>query len=212
MKKIGKYLREISVVVIGVAITLSISYMITNRNEKRDLALYLNAIKIELEENANSFDYHAKMLQKSVRYAEYIRSHDEKSINQDSIWYYGHSMDGFGYALIQSDIVFSKNAFEMFKASGAMRLLIDKELLIYISGTYNTMENIQIFLDMCFQYKREESTREWYLQADGKHITIPMRRFYSGDLPFHMARNCAEMSELIKETLSKLEKTQMIKQ
>jgi hypothetical protein len=33
--KIGRYLREISVVVIGVAITLSASYWVTSRSEKK---------------------------------------------------------------------------------------------------------------------------------------------------------------------------------
>ena len=44
IKKSGKYLREISVVVIGVAITLSVSYWIGVKNEKRDMALHLRAI------------------------------------------------------------------------------------------------------------------------------------------------------------------------
>jgi hypothetical protein len=52
MKKIGKYLREISVVVIGVAVTLSASYWLGVKSEKRDIALHLHAIKMELEENA----------------------------------------------------------------------------------------------------------------------------------------------------------------
>ena len=51
VKKVGKYLREISVVVIGVAITLSASFWINNRNDKRDMNLYLYAIKLELDEN-----------------------------------------------------------------------------------------------------------------------------------------------------------------
>ena len=48
IKKIGKFVREISVIVIGVAITLSASYWLSDRNEKRDMALYLTAIKMEL--------------------------------------------------------------------------------------------------------------------------------------------------------------------
>ena len=213
MKDIGQYFRELSVVVIGVAITLSASNWITNRNEKRNLAGYLNAIKMELEENAVSFETRAKLFQKSLKYANYIQSHDEKSINQDTINYYAQSNeDGIGWGLIQSQIIFSKNAFEMFKTSGAMRKVDDKELMISISGTYIAMENVQIFLDMCFQRKAEESTRDWYQIAEGKHIVIPMKLFYSQDLPYHMAQNCTLTSELIKETLSKLEQTKMLKQ
>ena len=55
-KKIGKFLREIAVIVIGVAITLSASYWITNKNAERDMDLYLNAIRIELEENIRTLE------------------------------------------------------------------------------------------------------------------------------------------------------------
>ena len=51
MSKFGKFDREVSVVVIGVAITLTATLWINKKNEKRDMALYLNAMKIELDEN-----------------------------------------------------------------------------------------------------------------------------------------------------------------
>ena len=208
MKKIGKYLREISVVVIGVAITLSASYWITNRNENRDMALYLNAIKLELENNAASFDGYAKELHKSVEYANYVQTHDEKSINQDTIDYYMSSSDGgIGWGMIQSSIIYSKNAFEMFKVSGAMRQMVDKELLMSICGTYSKMENVQLLLDLCYQRKGEEAMREWYLRADGKQITVPMKIFYGGDLPSAMIRNCEMAAGMIREALSKLEES-----
>jgi hypothetical protein len=212
IKNIGQYLRELSVVVIGVAITLSASYLITSKYEKRNLIVYLNAIKLELEENAVSFEHYAKMFQKSVRYANYVQSHDEKSINQDTINYYAQSReDGFGWGLIRSKTVFSKNAFEVFKTSGAISLMDDNELLLSISGVYNSMEELQTFLDMCFQRKAEEATREWYQKAEGKHNPIPMQFFYKSDLPYHMAQDCEVMSELIKGTLSKIKQTKMVK-
>lgn len=212
IKDIGKYLRELSVVVIGVAITLSASYWITSKSEKRNLIVHLSAIQMELEKNALSFENHAKMFQKSVRYANYIQSHDEKSIDQDTIYYYASSeADGYGWGLVRVPTAFSKNTFEMFKNSDVMNQMDDKDLLFSISMAYIAMEELQIFLEMCFQQKREESMREWYLQAEGKQIIIPMQRFYSTDLPYHMAQNCADISDLINKTLSKLEQTKMVK-
>jgi len=64
MSKFGKYLLEVSIVVIGVAITLCVGYWISMRSVKKDVALSLNAIKIELEQNANAFDNYAKGLKK----------------------------------------------------------------------------------------------------------------------------------------------------
>jgi len=123
IRKIGKYLREISVVVIGVAITLSASYWISQRGEKRDLKLYLNAIKLELEENIETLEGAIEDLKPSVRYSNYLGSVDAKSINSDSIDSYG---DVFTVLKMYS---FQTNAFEMFKNSGHMRLIDDKELL-----------------------------------------------------------------------------------
>jgi len=123
ISEIGKYLREISVVVIGVAITLSVSYWISQRGEKRDLKLYLNAIKLELEENIETLERAIEDLKPSVRYSNYLRSVDAKSINSDSIDSYGDDItSNYMYS-------FQTNAFEMFKNSGHMRLIDDKELL-----------------------------------------------------------------------------------
>jgi hypothetical protein len=121
---VAKYLREISVVVIGVAITLSASYWITGRNEKRDMALYLNAIKLELEDNINHLDAEVDYLEDWENYARYLKSHDKKSLHPDSIRRGANSdVSTIKY------ITFQTSAFEMFKISGAMRLIDDKVLL-----------------------------------------------------------------------------------
>ena len=75
-KKIGKYLREISVVVIGVAITLSVSVWLGNRNEKKDIALHLHAIKMELEENEKNLENLIERLKLAAEYTNYLLSHD----------------------------------------------------------------------------------------------------------------------------------------
>ena len=120
--KIGKYIREISVVVIGVAITLSASYWITNRKEKRDTTLYLNTIKLELKENLKILDeFHQKFILPSVNYSDYLRSYDKKSLNVDSLKYYTYVR---GIVFNVSPITIKTSAFEMFKTSGSMRLVI----------------------------------------------------------------------------------------
>ena len=51
MKSITKYLRELSVVVAGIAITFIASNWISNRNAQKELANDLEAVRIELEDN-----------------------------------------------------------------------------------------------------------------------------------------------------------------
>ena len=205
MGKIGKYLREVSIVVLGVAITLSVSDLISNINEKRDLALCLDAIKIELERNATVFEANVEWLQKSLNYANYIHSLNRNPSNQDSINYYMHSEDGYGWGVIQLPNLVAKDAIEMFKFSGIMRNMKDKEKLVSILEVYRRIENTQQFLDLCFQIKREESMKKAQLRFDGQQIAIPMQLFYRNTYSYEMVRQCKEASELIKEVLAKLE-------
>ena len=166
---------------------------------------------MELEQNAENFDWYANSLQKSIRYSKYIMSHDEKSINQDTIIYYRSNESGIGWAYILSETIFIKNAFEMLKTSGAMRQVVDKELLMSIWGAYSRMESTQQFLDMCFQIKREEVMKEVQLIMAGKPSTVPIQTFYVMALPNDMVHLCKQMSERIKETLSKLEQSKILK-
>ena len=57
IRPIVKYFRELSIVVVGVAITVGIGLFVNNSNNRKDQKQYLNAIKLELEENAKQFDY-----------------------------------------------------------------------------------------------------------------------------------------------------------
>ena len=124
MNKIVKFLREIAVIVIGVAITLFASYLITKSGEKRDMHLYLNAIKMELEENIKILEEKAVLFEHSVKYADYLRSNKKELLNADSISNYVNV-----YYQTPTN-TFRNNAFEMFKTSGSMRLLKDKGLLL----------------------------------------------------------------------------------
>ena len=92
-----------------------------------------------------------------------------------------------------------------------MRQIDDKELLMSIWGLYTSMENVQLFFDMCFQMQREEATKEAYLKAEGKQIIIPMKIYYSSGFPYGMMQDCKIMSEKIKETITKLEESKIFK-
>ena len=213
MKKIGKYIRELSIVVIGVAITLSASYWISEKSEKKNMKLYLNTIKMELELNAENFDFYAVWLQKSVSYAEYLKSNDKKNLNQDSLSYYSVSNnEGCGYMNINSRTTqfFTTNAFEVFKASGFMSQLTDKELLISIMKAYTYLAYAKQNIDRCFLIKEQEAMKELELIENGIPVDVPMRTYYSTDLPHSLVRTCEDASYIIKETLSKLEEVKLI--
>jgi len=214
INKIGKYVRELSVIVIGIVITVGTGLLINNSNSKKDRKQYLDAIKIELENNAKQFDWYTNWLQKSVRYAYYINSNDKNSLNKDTLFYYSQTDNfGCGYAFTEySSANFSTSAFEMFKSSGLMRQIKSKELLQYLWGVYAQIEMGKSNIDRIFQIKSEEAMKMSQLETEGKTIDIPMQAFHSFGLPFEMVRYSSQTSEVIKKTLSKLEEAKIDKQ
>jgi len=210
MNNIGKYLRELSIVVLGVAITLFVSYWLTNRNEKRDVALYLNAIKMEMEGNIKILDKAKKYFQADAKYGEYISSHN--TLNEDTLEYYFESC---GYQLQRNHL--NTDAFEMLKSSGAMRLM-DKDLLLSIWNAYTVFGNLNDFFDRYYDRKSEHIEKEVILARNGDIGSIrfkrdlkyvkdaPMYNFYAVNYADAILKDWEGWLKLIKEVLSKLEK------
>ena len=201
IKKIGNFLREVAVVVIGVAITLSVTVWINNRGEKRDIALYINAIKIELIENIQLLNDAINYYEDLYGYANYLKSHDVLSLHSDSIMKYFNSNLGNIH-----NVIFQTSAFEMFKNSGTMRLMNDKELIQTIWKAYLSMEEITLNLHLYNQDKSEAMSKDVQIfQEEGNFPSIPLYVFltiyhHEGRLIF-----LKNASWNLKETLSKLE-------
>ena len=207
--KIGKYLREISVVVIGVAITLSLSYWIGIKNEERDIALHLNAIKIETEDNMKVLEEVIEYLQPSIRYADYLKSHDKESLNRDTIDYYLFTVYN------SRTFSFKINALEMFKNSGIMRLVTDKDLLLSIWDVYTDLIELKTFIDWCHQVKWEDLKKELSMIEQGTMNlkAPPMYAFYCyTDIPHSLLRGCEDDLKKSREMLLKFEEMKMMKQ
>lgn len=200
MKTIVRYIRDFSIVVAGIAVTLYVNYKVTHQSEKRDVALYLNAIKMELEENLKIVDDAIEELHPSIKYANYIKSHDLKSLNKDTINSYGSI---YYSAPLYS---FKTNAFEMFKTSGTMRLVDDKELLLSLWDVYNGLDQLKWVLDFCLQMKWDDIKKELELQVEGEKMKkAPMYMFYFTGMYNNMLKPCKENSKLLKEMIAKLE-------
>ena len=202
MTKIVKYLRELSIIVAGVSITVGVGLWVNKNNTKKDQKQYLDAIIIELENNAKKFDNYAKFLQKQVRYTEYLYSIHGNSSNSDSIEYYVITdNNGCGIGFSESvTALFPTNAFEMFKFSGAMRQIENKNLLQSIWSVYVCIEIAKLNLDRLFQIKLDEMMKWRPLQTDP-----PMKNFYYSGIPYTMVDFCIQTSEYIKEKLAEFE-------
>ena len=195
IKKVVNFLREIAIIVIGVAITLSASYFITKSNEKRDMHLYLNAIKMELEENLKVLDENAVKFQQHVKYADYLQSNDKEAINRDSVSHYSNIY--YNYL----PYTFNSNAFEMFKTSSVMHLLSDKDLLLSIWEVYSELSEVKKILDLYMDIRLEDMKKEKEWSGTEKRNNIPMYSFYMTDAPYNMQYVCKEGSRSVNEIL-----------
>jgi len=204
LKKSKKYLRELSVVVVGIAITFGISSWISYRNNKKDFNLYLNTIMLELKTNVEQIEYEINVLDESVSYTLYLSSHSKESLNSDTIQKYEHAINR------HRNVKFKRNAFEMFKSSGNMSLLSNKELLLSIWEAYDQIEDFQSEFQTYYQYKKDKFTQEYELQMREKKTAILMYDFFITEYPVNLQQRCKRNLKTLKEIVSKLEEEMRI--
>ena len=150
IEKIRKYVRELSVVVVGIAITFAISNWINSKNEKKAFELYLNAVKLELEENLNNLKEKKVYYERAVMYSDYLLKNEMKNLHPDTLKQY---IDLNRYLPFFS---YKASAFDMFKSSGMMRLMKDKNKLQAIWNCYSELEGAKVVNDFYIQRKIAE--------------------------------------------------------
>jgi len=136
-KESGKTLRDIMVVVIGIAITFSLNNWISKRNERKDVQQYLNTVKLELEANLKNVEENIAYHKEARELRFYLGLRKPDTYQYDELEVYERIIRD------NHSFIYRTSAFEMFKMSGAMRLLKDKELLSDIWNTYEYLEIIK---------------------------------------------------------------------
>jgi hypothetical protein len=200
-KTIIRYIRDFSIVVAGIAVTLYVNYKVTNQGEKRDMNLYLNAIKIELEENIKELDKAVEHYQNDMKYRTYLTSYDKKSFNKDSLQSYSNTF--FNVQIFS----FKTNAFEMFKYSSTMRLIDDKELLLSIWEVYDDLSSVKNALEWISRAKWEDYRKEVSLivENDMQITGVPMYNYYISGMPNAGLQACEDLVNQSKKLITKLE-------
>lgn len=201
-KKAIKYLRELSIVVVGIAITLGLNNLLTVRNEKKDMQLYLNAIKLELEANSAEIDRWITIAKREADYTRYLAEHDVKALDPDTIKYYSD----FCYQM--STFPDQSDAFEMFKTSGSMRFIKDKDFLMDIWRAYGQLDFLKNHIDVFYnKNKLEEIRKEIQLEKEGEPVTVPLYDFFMSpyDHTDNLQRICEVTNEVLEKTITKIE-------
>jgi hypothetical protein len=206
MKTIVRYIRDLSIVIAGIAVTLYASDRVTGRSEKRDLKLYLHAIKMEMEENIKVMDEAMTYIQPSIKYSEYLQTHDKESLNEDTIRSYVKVFYN------SKTFTFKTNAFEMFKSSGSMRLVNDKELLLSMWDVYIELVDLKQFFDWYDKTKTDDMMKEVsnIVVNNGtlelKTLNAPMYNFYILGLPQNVPTACEKVLTLSKDFVERLDR------
>lgn len=199
IQTIGKYLRELSIVVVGIAITLGLNGWINHRNSKKEHAQYLNTLKLELRTNVEIIENEIDLLDESANYSQYLLSHNRESLSPDTIQKYQ-------YAITQNrDAKLKYNAFEMFKSSGNMRLISDKDLQLSIWEVYDLIDGFKDEFRAYYQSKQEMLSQEVLSKAGENSFT--MYDFFVTGYPISLQKRCEEALKSLKEAVSRLETT-----
>lgn len=181
MRDFLKYLRELSVVVIGVAVTLAATSWIGSIGERQDLRLYLDAVKLELEDNLKQLERAEAYMEQSYRLGDYLQSDKPENLSIDSLAQFQYVVGSYYF------FSYKTAAFDMFKVSGAMRLIKDKELLLNIWNSYSELENHKVDQELYVKTKMniQESIFLHEDMEQPKDIFVnpkyrPMLTFYKG--------------------------------
>lgn len=170
LKKPIKYLRELSVVIIGVAVTFIGSDWISNQKSKNDLKRYLEAVKIELHDNLEIIREKAEFYRYTGEFAHYLTSDLPENLSTDSLEYLMEQGD-FGVFSHIFTLTYKTSAFEMLKSSGTMHLISENALFQNIMDCYAGME-----------YIKQESDNYMARKLDIIYGSIMKHQTYSVDL------------------------------
>ncbi len=150
-KRSGKYLRELSVVVVGIVITFGLNGWIGHRSEQKEAERYLQMVKTELEENLGIVQEQFVFYGETRDFAKYLLSAgDQKQLQADSVAKYESLMRTLKI------MTYEASAFEALKSSGAMRLIKDEELLKSIIDCYTLLERAKSIGDSEMSRKETE--------------------------------------------------------
>ena len=204
-----KYLRELSVVVIGVAITFIGSNWINSCQKENELKRHLEAVRIELKEDLGVIKEKGLFYQRQGRLAKYLMSDAPENLNRDRIdslnIHESYSIFGYFFTLIYKD-----SAFEMLKNSESLNRIRNKELSRSILDCYALMENAKSQSDAYINRKMNElygaildNQQLFY----GDVLNPKFRRVYYFFMVYiDLDKLFEECEDQIEETLALLEK------
>ena len=195
MFKIVKYLRELSVIIIGIAVTVLTGLWINDRNNTQDIGLYLENIKMELQNNLDDISMVKKYYGFASIYSNYLTTHKMQNLEPDTLSYYNGLTKSLPF------FTYKTSAFDMLKASGMMRLIKDKSKVKSIWDCYDQLEFLKMTNDFYIQRKVAVLDNfNGFIKGDVDQKLL--FGFYTNGLVESLASNFYTYSKHIEETIA----------
>lgn len=203
--KVGSYFRELSVVIIGVAVTFYVSGVIESIREQKDVKAQLSTMYDELSYNLTQLEalYNYYATHENIKKQLYSFIATPEKINNDSL---NQASRLIGQTHV---FVYKRSAYNLFEDSGAMKLFKDKKLLLKISDCYALLERCKENYKEYSNLKLNEIQKLYSMDTklllkDGSWLNIPEARgvqnFYlmvSRDVEEAKEKEIQEMKEIL---------------
>lgn len=148
---IGDYIRQLSVIVIGIIITFMGSDAISNYTKKKELRTVMSLIKEELKYNRENLQLSKKKYNNDQHISLLILQHSGRyeEIPTDTLVKYSTLLSNI------SSFEYTEDAMEVLKNSSLMQQVSDKKLLLHLIQTYAAMKRVKNDVAAYYEMKHD---------------------------------------------------------
>lgn len=149
--RLGDYIRQTSIVVIGVVITFAGSELVTQNSERKDIRATMSLIRDELKSNRENYESIVSEFREDEHLSCLLVEHDLKhrTIPEDSLIQFRFLMGHI------RNFYYSQNALDILKSSMLMQKISDKELLLQLTGIYEVLDGFKATMNGYYDMKDE---------------------------------------------------------
>lgn len=166
--RVGDYVLQLSVVIVGVLVTFIVSDAVSERAKAKEVAKAMEIVKSELEQNNKNLIDITERISFEQNAGRYVLRYEKQLGNAavDSLQLY------LKVPFHIRSLEFTNDALEMLKASSLIQQVRDKELILQIMRAYNRLkeakETVAWYYNMKESYWTKLSDDSFYIRQDEK--------------------------------------------
>lgn len=149
--RIGEYLRQLSIVILGIVVTFVGSNLISGYSKSKEVASVMRLVKAELQNNQRKLEHVQQLTDHYLRLCNILiaEDFDYKKVPHDTLVKYKYTTSRFTF------FDYSENSLEVLKNSSLMQHVEDKDFLISLTQTYESMRGLSGAVSSFYERKIE---------------------------------------------------------